>query len=87
MKHRLCAAALVSSLGLLGALSFGTPAHATVITVDDTADDPIGFGTDGDCSLREAIFASNGDVPVDTCPAGMGADTIVLGENQTYRSP
>ncbi len=32
----------------------------------------------GNCSLREAVRAANTDLPVDNCPAGDGADTIVL---------
>lgn len=36
------------------------------------------LNTDGDCSLREAIQAANTDSAIDTCPAGSGADTILL---------
>lgn len=43
-----------------------------VTTLQDTATG------DGACSLREAIFAANNDVAVDTCPAGSGDDTILL---------
>jgi uncharacterized repeat protein (TIGR01451 family)/CSLREA domain-containing protein len=32
----------------------------------------------GNCSLREAIQAANTDRAVDACPAGSGADTIIL---------
>src|SRR6266571_5278712 len=52
------------------------PAHAaTTITVNTTADELI---SDGNCSLREAIQAANTDTAVDACPAGSGADTIVV---------
>lgn len=39
---------------------------------------------DGDCSLREAVIASNTDAPVDACPAG-GADDLILLSVGTYR--
>lgn len=42
----------------------------------NTTDDEI--NNDGDCSLREAVLAANGDAPVDGCPAGQGADTILI---------
>lgn len=48
---------------------------AAPITVTSTADD---LATNGNCTLREAIRAANTDAPVDACPAGGGADTIVL---------
>ena len=52
------------------------PAALTAtITVDTTADD---FTTNGNCTLREAIRAANNDVVTDACPAGSGADTIIL---------
>jgi len=50
-------------------------AQAAVITVTTTAEE---LNVDGDCSLREAIAAANGDAPVDACPAGSGVDTIVI---------
>lgn len=49
--------------------------HATDITITTTDDE---LNSDGDCSLREAVVAANGDTAVDACPAGNGADTIVL---------
>jgi CSLREA domain-containing protein len=52
----------------------------TTITVT-TFDDEV--NSDGDCSLREAVQAANTDSPVDACPAGQGADVILLGEG-TY---
>lgn len=45
------------------------------ITVNTYADE---LNEDGDCSLREAIQTANTDTPVDSCPAGLGEDLIVL---------
>ena len=50
-------------------------APATVIMVTTTVDE---LNSDGDCSLREAVRAANADAAVDGCPAGSGADTILL---------
>jgi CSLREA domain-containing protein len=83
MKTR---AILLGLLGLLficlvGALVGTTPAHAngTTITVNTTADV---IGDDGLCSLREAVIAANLDTASGTqpgeCPAGSGADTIIV---------
>jgi CSLREA domain-containing protein len=44
----------------------------TVTTVEDE------LNSDGDCALREAVLAANHDQPVGGCPAGQGADTILL---------
>lgn len=52
-----------------------SPVFATDITVT-TFDDEV--NSDGDCSLREAVIAANSDTAVDACPAGNGADTIIL---------
>lgn len=53
-----------------------TPAHAaTTINLTANWDSTVG---DGLCSLREAIIAANTDAAVDACPAGNGADTIVM---------
>jgi len=49
--------------------------YAASITVNTTDDE---LNADGDCSLREAIVAANTNTAVDGCPAGSGADTIVL---------
>ena len=46
---------------------------ATVINVNTTSDE---LNADGDCSLREAVQASNQDKVVSGCPAGSGVDTI-----------
>ncbi len=45
------------------------------IVVKTTADDTL---VNGNCTLREAILAANADTPVDACPGGSGADTIIL---------
>ena len=54
-------------------------AHAnpdgTAIQVDTTTDE---LNSNGNCSLREAIRAANLDMAIDACPAGNGADMIVL---------
>lgn len=45
------------------------------IPVTTTADV---IADDSACSLREAVLAANSDSPVGGCPAGSGADTILL---------
>lgn len=52
-------------------------ASGSTITVDSTADD-LDLPPNGNCTLREAILAANGDVSVDGCTAGAGSDRIVL---------
>ncbi|MFN7953980.1 MAG: choice-of-anchor Q domain-containing protein [bacterium] len=60
------------------ALLLAGTARATVYNVSVTADDA-NLGANGNCTLREAIQAANGNVAVDACAAGsVGADTIVL---------
>ena len=49
------------------------------IAVTTTAD---AINEDGLCSLREAILAANTDTQVDACPAGSGADNILLTEGK-----
>ena len=61
------AASLASALPL--------PAVAATIVVSTRADD---VTVNGNCTLREAVIAANSDAPVDACPAGSGADTVVL---------
>lgn len=68
----LLALAVASALAL--AASPG-PSAAATITVNTTTDEN---NFDGDCSLREAIRASNFDAFVDGCAAGSGADTIII---------
>ena len=50
-------------------------AAAATINVTTMTDEN---NSDGDCSLREAIRAANSDQAVDACPAGNGADTIIV---------
>jgi CSLREA domain-containing protein len=44
--------------GMTLVLAVAAVARATTITVDSTADS---LGTDGNCTLREAILAANSD--------------------------
>jgi CSLREA domain-containing protein len=59
---------------LSGVLVYGR-VQASTITVNTTDDD---IDINGNCTLREAIRAANLDTAVDACPAGSGADTIIL---------
>ena len=67
-------------LGLLFAYA-SSPAWAAIITVNSLADDA--DGTDGECTLREAITAANTDTASGTatgeCAAGSGEDGIDIG--------
>jgi CSLREA domain-containing protein len=72
----------LAAVGLLAAfLVFSSPAlgdgsiNATSIEVTTTQDELL---VDGDCSLREALRAANTDQAYDACPAGDGADTILI---------
>jgi CSLREA domain-containing protein len=60
-------------VALLLPLSAPTVQAATTINVTTTTDE---LNNDGDCSLREAVQASNLDRAVDACPAGNGRDVI-----------
>jgi len=51
------------------------PVHAAIIAVNTVGDED---NSDGDCSLREAIYAANNDVARDRCIAGSGDDVIGL---------
>ncbi|MGC4119535.1 MAG: choice-of-anchor Q domain-containing protein [Myxococcales bacterium] len=59
----------------LSLLAAAGPAQAATITVDTPADT---LTTAGVCSLRAALQAANTNAAVLGCPAGSGADTIVL---------
>ena len=63
--------------GLLFAYA-SSPAWAAIITVNSIADDA--DGTDGECTLREAITAANTDTAsgpaTGECAAGSGDDDI-----------
>src|SRR5215218_97572 len=58
-----------------------SPAQANTITVNSLADDA--DGTDGECTLREAITSANTDASSGTatgeCTAGSGDDVIEIG--------
>ena len=56
-------------------------AYAASIDVTTYVDD---FINNGNCTLREAIYAANTDQPRDRCAAGSGTDTIVLGPRPVY---
>jgi CSLREA domain-containing protein len=56
-------------------IGLAATAHGTTITVNSTADS---LAVDGNCTLREAIIAANTDTAVDACPAGSGADVVVV---------
>jgi CSLREA domain-containing protein len=68
--------AATASLSLYGLAGMQTASAAT-ITVDTTADE-FDSAPDTGCALREAIQAANTDAAFGDCPAGDGADTIVL---------
>lgn len=51
------------------------PAFAATINVSTTDDDNT---VNGNCTLREAVRASNANTAIDNCTAGSGTDTIVL---------
>ena len=57
---------------VLGAAS---GAQSTTIAVNSPADS---LAIDGNCTLREAIIAANTDTSVDACPAGSGADIVMV---------
>jgi len=52
------------------------PLSAATITVNSSADD-FDLGANGNCTLREAILAANGNVAVDACPAGQPGPGVV----------
>ncbi|MFN8530790.1 MAG: tandem-95 repeat protein [Anaerolineae bacterium] len=52
-------------------------ASSTTINVNSTAHE-VPFLTNGNCTLGEAITAANTNTAVDSCPAGNGADVIVV---------
>lgn len=71
MKRRI---ALFLIVGWLGCFLPGA-AFAATITVDTANDE---FDSDGDCSLREAVYAASNDVPWGACSAGSGADVVTF---------
>jgi CSLREA domain-containing protein len=60
---------------LLASVLLPATAHATTIVVDTTVDED---NSNAACSLREAVVAASTDAARGACPAGSGADTIVL---------
>jgi CSLREA domain-containing protein len=64
LPRRLALAILLATLAMLAAAS---SASAATINVNTKVDE---LNTDGDCALREAVMAANGDAAVDACPAG-----------------
>lgn len=82
-KRRIFYATLASFVALGMVLTAGLSTHktlaATTITVNSTADDQ---DDDGECTLREAIIASNTDTvsgaTAGECAAGSGNDTIAF---------
>lgn len=76
MRNRAVSFALAVALA-----ATSSPALATTITVNSTADD-LGAGPNGNCTLREALRAANLNVAVDACPAGtvgvVATDTVVV---------
>jgi CSLREA domain-containing protein len=69
--------------GLLSC-AIAAPAAANTINVTSWQDNP---AVDGQCSLREAIVASNLGSTIDTCVASAGGNTIVLSEGTYYMKP
>jgi CSLREA domain-containing protein len=73
----------LAAIALLLALAFAGPVFAANLIVDtlNDADD----GTDGVCSLREAIIAANNDADHNGCvgTGGYGADTIIFSDDGT----
>jgi CSLREA domain-containing protein len=67
------------TLALLWLLGDGLPiVHAVDFTVDVTNDENDGSCLPGDCSLREAIIAANGNDQADTITLGNGTYTLTL---------
>ena len=69
-----CVLRMTSAISV-GAVFDQTPPVTNPINVDSFLQSP---GAAGDCTLGEAIQAANTNTAVDACPAGSGADTIVL---------
>ena len=57
------------------AMAEGRIQAGTTIEVTTQTDE---LNTDGDCSLREALYAANWNTAVDACPAGTGLDTVSI---------
>ncbi len=81
MRWSVTATLLVVIATNVPTLSTPTISAATTIAVT-TIDDAV--ATDGACSLREAVIASEIDAASNECAAGSGADTIELDAAGTY---
>ena len=70
-----CVGILLALILSLGLARHSDARAASVLIVDTLADE---LNNDGDCSLREAIAAANGNIATDACPAGDAviSDTI-----------
>ncbi|MDJ0867493.1 MAG: choice-of-anchor Q domain-containing protein [Myxococcota bacterium] len=70
--RRLCAGSMLAV-----ALVHGPgDATAATIVVDSLADENTASPPNGTCTLREAVLAANGNVPVDGCAQGDGPPTV-----------
>jgi len=65
----------VALLAVFVATAAAAPVAATTYNIATFSDAAI---DDGNCTLREALRAADGNVAVDACPAGTAADNIVL---------
>src|SRR5579862_8068499 len=71
---------LLATLAIAGLYGgYCTTARAAEIVVTTTAWKGV-----SECTLRDAITAANSDLPTGGCPAGSGADTIVLAPGAIY---
>lgn len=73
--YRTCPRAALAAGALMGFVLAAEASRATLYTIVTTAD---GVANDGNCTLREAIRASEQNAAVDQCAAGGTSDTIVL---------
>jgi uncharacterized protein DUF1566 len=78
MPRRVSAFLTIAGLALIGMA--GRPVRAADIIVSSTSGATGGPG----CTLRDAITAANTDAASGGCPAGSGADTIILTAGATY---
>ena len=74
------------TLAVLLAGVLASPASAATINVTNNGDDLLPNVGDGDCTLREAVQATNTNADFDQCDHDglSGADTILLADNTTY---
>ncbi len=72
---RIPALFIATAVSIVALVALPACVVAAGITVTSTAD---ALNTDGDCTLREAVIAANGDVAVDACASGNGADVVTI---------